>query len=108
MTSGKLLNQIEHVEKALSSVKARLQALRDYLWTAPESHVVEAADSKGKGKEVGAIVQENPIGWTPKPDGVERLIKSEVQAEIKDVVSLCEELEAKVWTIISFLMFCVP
>jgi hypothetical protein len=100
MTSGKLENQIEHVEKALESVKTRLQILKDLLPKAPENKPGVETDAKGKGK--ATAVQENPLGWTPKIEVLENLTKSEIEAEIKDVTSLSEELEAKVRMITQF------
>lgn len=94
MTSGKLEKQIEHVEKALESVKTRLQILRDLLPKASESKPVVEADAKGKGKST--TVQENPLGWTPKIESLENMTKGEIEAEVKDVTSLSEELEMKV------------
>jgi chromosome segregation ATPase len=94
MTSGKLENQIEHVEKALASVKTRLQTLHNLLPDALESRPVVEADAKGKGKST--TVQENPLGWTPKIESLESMTRGEIEAEIKDVTSLSEELEMKV------------
>ncbi|CAG7847728.1 SubName: Full=Uncharacterized protein {ECO:0000313/EMBL:CCA67886.1} [Serendipita indica DSM 11827] len=93
MTSGKLENQIEHVEKALESVKSRINVLNELLPKAPESKATVETDAKGKGK--ATTVQENPLGWTPKFESLESMTKSEIEAEIKDVKSLAEELEAK-------------
>ena len=52
MTVGQLEMQIEHVEKALASVRAREEELTAALPNAPETKPVEppAADTKGKGK----------------------------------------------------------
>lgn len=97
MTSGKLENQIEHAEKALESVKKRLDTLRELLPNAPETKPSTAeSDAKGKGKGKATTVQENPLGWTPKVESLESMTKSEIEAEIKDVTSLSEELQMKV------------
>lgn len=93
MTSGKLENQIEHVEKALESVKSRLTVLKELLPKAPENKPGVEIDAKGKGK--ATTVQENPLGWTPKIEVLENLTKAEIEAEIKDVESLSEELQGK-------------
>ncbi|KAG8857929.1 hypothetical protein FRB91_010625 [Serendipita sp. 411] len=95
MTSGKLENQIEHVEKALESLKERLTILKELLPKAAESKPTEDAVSDPKGKGKATAVQENPLGWTPKIESLDNMIKSEIEAEIKDVSSLSEELEAK-------------
>jgi HAT1-interacting factor 1 len=97
MTSGKLENQIEHAEKALESVKKRLDTLKELLPKAPETKPSTAeSDTKGKGKGKATTVQENPLGWTPKVESLESMTKSEIEAEIKDVTSLSEELQMKV------------
>lgn len=94
MTPGKLENQMVHVEKALESVKTRLQVLNDLLPKASEAKPIVEGDVKGKGKST--TVQENPLGWTPKIESLENLTKAEIEAEIKDVTSLTEELNMKV------------
>jgi HAT1-interacting factor 1 len=99
MTSGKLENQIEHAEKALESVKKRLDTLKELLPKAPETKP-PAAESDAKGKGKATTVQENPLGWTPKVESLESMTKSEIEAEIKDVTSLSEELQMKVCVVL--------
>lgn len=93
MTTGNLEKQMVHVEKALESVKTRLKVLNDLLPKASETKPVVEVDAKGKGK--ATTVQENPLGWTPKIESLESLTKAEIEAEIKDVTSLTEELNMK-------------
>lgn len=94
MTAGKHVDQIKHVEKALESIKARLKVLQELLPKAPETKPTVEGDAKGKGK--ATTVQENPLGWTPKIEVLEDMTKPEIEAEIKDVQSLAQELEEKV------------
>lgn len=95
--AGNVANQLEHAQGALDSVKKRLKVLQELLPKAPENKATAPeTDAKGKGKGKAVSVQENPLGWTPKFESLETLTKPEIEAEIKDVTSLAEELEAKV------------
>lgn len=108
MTVGQLEKQIEHVENALSSVKAREEELSAALPNAPEIKLVEspAADPKGKGKATASgEATEDPLNWLPKDDKVASMTKGQLESELRDVKAVREDLEAKVWGIILFPTF---
>ena len=105
MTVGQLEKQIEHVEKALASVRAREEELTDALPNAPETKPVEppAANPKGKGKATtsGEAV-EDPLNWLPKDDKVANMTRGQIESELRDVKAVRKELETKVWDLLPF------
>jgi len=105
MTVGQLEKQVEHVEKALASVRAREEDLTAALPNAPESKPEDppAADPKGKGKTTtsGEAV-DDPLNWLPKDDKVANLTKGQIESELRDVKAVRGDLEAKVWDLPSF------
>ena len=108
MTVGQLEKQIEHVEKALASVRAREEDLTGALPNAPESKPVEppAADPKGKGKATtSGEAAEDPLNWLPQDDKVANMTKGQIESELRDVKAVREDLEAKVWGATLFLAF---
>ncbi|EIN09667.1 hypothetical protein PUNSTDRAFT_113095 [Punctularia strigosozonata HHB-11173 SS5] len=92
MTSGKLSEAIVHAQRALDSTEARLTELRDRLQKGdqPPPTLDEApADPKGKGK----------AKWTGQAlvkDSVDKMSKSQVEAEIRELSELKEDLALKV------------
>lgn len=88
LTSGRLSDAIVHAEKALESVESRLAELRvglsGQLPPAPEVKV----DVKGKGKSTG--------GRLIRDDLVQNMSKTQIEAEIKDLSELKEDLALKV------------
>ena len=108
MTVGQLEKQIEHVERALASVRAREEDLTEALPNAPESKPVEppAADPKGKGKATtSGEAAEDPLNWLPKDDKVTNMTKGQIESELRDVKAVREDLQAKVWGLNIFLTF---
>lgn len=89
LTSGRLKQAIEHAEKALDSVEARLAELRHGLsgQKATPSEVAKA-DVKGKGKAT--------VSKLAKDEDVSQMSKSRIEAEIKDLEELREDLALKV------------
>lgn len=90
LTSGRLNDAITHAERALDSVEARLAELRDALsGQGLVTQVVdEKADPKGKGKAKGPRL----LG----DDAVQHLNKSQMEAEVKELQGLKEDLALKV------------
>lgn len=87
MTPGKLSDAIAEVEKALTSVDARLSELHLGL-NQNEETKPPAAGSKGKGK-----MAESPL---LKGDLVQNMSKSDIEAEIKEMEELRNDLTMKV------------
>ncbi|KAG1831381.1 hypothetical protein EV424DRAFT_1470121 [Suillus variegatus] len=89
LTSGRLSDAILHAEKALESVDARLAELHDGIdgKLLPESSREAKTDKKGKGKAIGSDVH---------ADGVRRLTRSQMEAEMKECEGLKEDLALKV------------
>ncbi|KAG2056740.1 hypothetical protein BDR06DRAFT_952372 [Suillus hirtellus] len=89
LTSGRLSDAILHAEKALESVDARLAELHDGIdgKLLPESSREAKTDKKGKGKAIGSDVH---------TDGVRRLTRSQMEAEMKECEGLKEDLALKV------------
>ncbi|KAG8922617.1 hypothetical protein FRC02_011737 [Tulasnella sp. 418] len=88
LTPGRLSHAIEHAEKALQSVDARLEVLREALpnapTTKPETPVV-VNDPKGKKKATPANV-----------DDVGSLRKDQIEVQIKEFEGLRVDLSTKV------------
>ncbi|TFK51898.1 hypothetical protein OE88DRAFT_1484347 [Heliocybe sulcata] len=91
LTSGRLSDAIMHAEKALESIEARLAEVRlglsGQLKVEPteESHSV---DVKGKGKATGTQLK--------REDDVRSMSKAQMEAEVKDLEGLREDLAQKV------------
>ena len=94
LTPGRLSDAITHATKALESVEARLDELRKGLWGAlpplPQeaSEPTEDANGKGKGKGKGAKLI--------RDDYVQKMSKTQIEAEIKELDGLKEDLALKV------------
>ncbi|KAH9933512.1 uncharacterized protein B0H18DRAFT_1115498 [Fomitopsis serialis] len=90
LTSGRLSDSITHAERALDSVEARLAELRDALSGQGMVKVAvdEKSDPKGKGKARGARI----LG----DDAVQHLTQSQMEAEVKELQGLKEDLALKV------------
>jgi HAT1-interacting factor 1 len=90
MTPGKLSDAIVHANKALESTEARLALLRDGLQRGSQTPAqAPAADSKGKGK----------AKWTGQAllkDSVDQMTRSQIEAEVKELSELREDLALKV------------
>ena len=89
LTSGRLKQAIEHAEKALDSVEARLAELRNGLsgqQAAPTEPV--KVDAKGKGKATGPALA--------RDEDVSQMSKSRIEGEIKELEELREDLALKV------------
>ncbi|KAL5492511.1 hypothetical protein ACEPAI_3958 [Sanghuangporus weigelae] len=94
LTSGKLSQAIRHAEKALESVETRLAELRiglsGQLPPLPEPPQAAASkqDVKGKGKAAPVRVAQEEL--------VQNMSKSQIEAEIKELEGLHEDLALKV------------
>ncbi|TFY50446.1 hypothetical protein EVG20_g11513 [Dentipellis fragilis] len=90
LTMGRLADAIVHAQKALESVDARVAELKAGLeGTLPPIDQVEAkADAKGKGKAAG--------GKLVRDDLVQKMSKAQIEAEIKELAGLKEDLALKV------------
>lgn len=89
LTSGKLAQAIEHAEKALDSVEARLAEMRNGLsGQLPPLPDAAKADVKGKGKATFSTVAQEEL--------VQNMSKSQIEAELKDLEGLREDLALKV------------
>ena len=92
LTSGHLAESIEHAEKALASVEARLAELRNVLsgQRNAEEGTPQPTDSKGKGKAAARGPR------LAGDDSIAKLSKSQKEAEVKELEGLKEELALKV------------
>lgn len=95
LTSGRLAEAILHAQKALESVEARLSELQagldGTLVAEPEPEPSEAqdqVDKKGKAKATGMKLK--------RDDLVQKMSKSQIQAEKKELEELKGDLAAKV------------
>ncbi|KAH8110982.1 hypothetical protein DFH11DRAFT_706912 [Phellopilus nigrolimitatus] len=89
LTSGRLAQAIEHAEKALDSVEARLAELRNGLsGQLPPLPNQTKSDAKGKGKASGTILAQDEL--------VQKMSKIQIEAEIKELGELREDLALKV------------
>jgi HAT1-interacting factor 1 len=93
MTAGRLKDAIKHVEKTLESTQARLEelqaALADNSTSAAEA--APTVDEKGKGKATGLRLTK---------DSVKSLTKPQIEAEIKDMVEMSNDLKLKVSVVV--------
>ncbi|KAF9054467.1 hypothetical protein BJ165DRAFT_718961 [Panaeolus papilionaceus] len=91
LTSGRLSDAITHAEKALESVKSRLEELRDGLEgklpPLPESPPQDASD-EGKGKATATKLV--------RDDYVQKMSKTQIEGEIKELTGLEIDLGLKV------------
>lgn len=92
LTSGRLADAILHAQKALESVEARLAELQagidGTLVAEPEPEPSEAVGKKGKGKATGMRLK--------RDDLVQKMSKSQILAEKKELEELKGDLAAKV------------
>ncbi|KAI0272319.1 hypothetical protein BC834DRAFT_342680 [Gloeopeniophorella convolvens] len=91
LTAGRLAEAIHHAQRALESIEARLVELQAGLaGTLPPIPDADAADAKGKGKGKAA-------GGAPAPDElVQNWSKAQIEAEIKELGELKQDLALKV------------
>ena len=87
LTSGRLADAIVHAEHALESVESRLAELRDGLsGQLPPASEIQAG-SKGKGKATGTRLV--------RDDLVQNMSKTQLEAEMKELSGLKEDLALK-------------
>jgi HAT1-interacting factor 1 len=95
MTSGRLADAISHAQAALKSLEARIAELKEKRSSAPTTAPeTPAVDSKGKGKAASVDIV--------KRDDVDSMTASQIDAEIKDLTAIHEDLQLKVCTPCSF------
>ncbi|KAG8904937.1 hypothetical protein FRB99_000991 [Tulasnella sp. 403] len=95
LTPGKLSAAIEHAEKAVQSVEARLQLLRSALDNASAQATSAPApptSSKGKEKATNLLSADSLAA----NDSLEGLTKAQIEAQIKEFEGLKNDLDAKV------------
>ncbi|KAI9573955.1 hypothetical protein HD554DRAFT_2012297 [Boletus coccyginus] len=90
LTSGRLSDAIEHAKKALESVLARIQELKDGLnGGLPPAPVAERGeDKKGKGKATPSLLLAEDL--------VRNMSKSRMESELQEMEGLKEDLALKV------------
>ncbi|KAH9849928.1 hypothetical protein C2E23DRAFT_736250 [Lenzites betulinus] len=88
LTSGRLGDAITHAERALDSVEARLAELRDALSGQGLVKQEPKEDVKGKGKATASRLIVD--------DAIEKMTKSQMEAEEKELQGLREDLALKV------------
>ena len=94
LTSGRLADAIMHAQRALESVDARLSELKEGLTgtlkpaEAPTPAEDIKVDVKGKGKATGAKLV--------RDDLVQNMSRAQIEAEVKDLSELREDLALKV------------
>lgn len=89
LSSDRQNEAIEHAEKALASVEARLAELRNVI-SGQVKIEPQAQDAKGKGK--------GPASGSrlPGEDSIRKMSKAQMQSEIKELEGLKEDLGMKV------------
>lgn len=89
LTPGRLADAIVHSEKALESVETRLAELRDGAngQLKPLEPSETKVDAKGKGKAKPKVLEK---------DIVQNMSKAQIEAEIKEVEGLRDDLALKV------------
>lgn len=93
LTPGRLSDAITHAEKAFESIESRLVELRDGLQAPAQPAETPAPaeeakpDVKGKGKAIPKLIRD---------DLVEKMSKNQIEAEIKELTELREDLALKV------------
>ena len=95
LTSGRLKGAIEHVQGAIESVNARIAELKVGLEGQAPSSGAKPVSSSGKGKGKGASTVE-------RDDLVEKMTKPQIEAEIKELTGLRDELTNKVCCVLIF------
>ncbi|KAF5383595.1 hypothetical protein D9615_003577 [Tricholomella constricta] len=89
LTPGRLAEAIVQAEKALESVESRLAELRDGLsGQLPPVPQAEKPNAKGKGKATGTRLV--------RDDLVQKMSRTNIEAEIKELSELREDLALKV------------
>ena len=88
MTPGRLSDSILHAENALKSIEARLFELNEALPASTATIQEEQPDPKGKGKGKAKHI--------PGADSITRMTTSQIQAEIKEMAELKDDLVLKV------------
>ncbi|KAG6864847.1 hypothetical protein C0991_006788 [Blastosporella zonata] len=90
LTPGRLSDAIVQAEKALASVESRLAELRDGLsgQLPPIPQEEEKPNPKGKGKSTGSRLV--------RDDLVQKMSKTQIEAEVKELSELKEDLALKV------------
>lgn len=89
LTSGRLSDAIGHATEALASVEARLSELRDGLaGTLPPLPAEPTKDTKGKGKSTNTRLLCDDV--------IQKMSKSQIESEIKELEGLREDLALKV------------
>jgi HAT1-interacting factor 1 len=90
LTSGRLADAIVHAEKALESVETRIAELRNGLGgqVKPEPDLDVKKDVKGKGKAKAGT-------RLIRDDLVQNMTKSQIEAEVKELGELKEDLALK-------------
>lgn len=97
LTPGRLSESIEHAEKALGSVEARLTELQSGLaGQLPPLPDASEGDSKGKGKATKTRLK--------RDDLVQNMSKTQIESELKELGGLRDDLAAKVRSILSLLI----
>lgn len=92
LTSSRQSESIVHAEKALSSVEARLAELRNVLSGQVKVEETGAAQTDAKGKGKAAASSSRIEG----DDSIRKLSKSQMEAEVKELEGLKEDLALKV------------
>jgi len=87
LTSGRLSGAITHAESALASVQARLDELRKGLAGELPPLPEPASDPKGKGKSTSTRLI--------RDDYVQKMSKTQIENEIKELVGLQDDLALK-------------
>lgn len=87
LSSGRLSESIKHAEKALESVEARLAELRNGISGQMKVELLPENDVKGKGKAGPRMLGD---------DAIQLMTKPQMEAEIKELEGLKEDLALKV------------
>ncbi|KZV91518.1 hypothetical protein EXIGLDRAFT_648236 [Exidia glandulosa HHB12029] len=90
LTSGRLQGAIEHAQGALSSLEARVAELKVGLEGQAPSAAAKPVSSNGKGKGKATAT------GVPRTDLVENMSRGQIEAELKDVTELMEEVNVKI------------
>ncbi|KAI0796061.1 hypothetical protein C8Q75DRAFT_711441 [Abortiporus biennis] len=88
LSAGRLAESIEHAEKALASVEARIAELRNGLSGQMKVEISDKVDLKGKGKAKGPRL----LG----DDAIQSLTTTQMESELKEMEGLKEDLALKV------------
>ena len=91
LTAGRLADAIHHAQRALESIEARLDELRAGLagtLSPPPPPPTDSPDAKGKGKGKPALLAPDEL--------VQNWSKAQIEAEIKELSELKQDLALKV------------